>query len=182
MKMLAMCLLTAFSETTSPAATAAFDRPSAMSASTSRSRGVSRPKRYVPGPLGEQLGDDLGVHDRAAGRHPADRVDELAHVHHPVLEQVADAATLVRQQLAGVERLHVLREHQDRKARHLLSSLDGRQQPFVGERRRQPHVEDGDIGSMLEQRAEDRRPVPDGRHHLDVVGVEQPDQAVPQEG
>ena len=42
MKMLLVCLATAFSVTKSAAAMAAFERPSAISASTSRSRGVSR--------------------------------------------------------------------------------------------------------------------------------------------
>jgi hypothetical protein len=78
--MLAMCLLTAFSDTTSSAAAAALDRPPAMSARTSRSRRGEPAERFVPGPSGEEPGHDVGVHDCAAGRHPAHGVDELAHV------------------------------------------------------------------------------------------------------
>src|SRR5579872_991874 len=37
---------------------------------------------------GEQLGDDLGVQRAAALGYPAERVEELRHVGHPVLEQV----------------------------------------------------------------------------------------------
>ena len=40
-------------------------------------------------------------------------LDEVAHVGHPVLEQVADAGGVVGQQLGGVAGLDVLREQQD---------------------------------------------------------------------
>ena len=69
---------------------ATFERPSAISASTSRSRGVSSSS----GPssrCAEQLGDDLGVERGAALGDAAHGVDEVAHVGHAVLEQVADA-------------------------------------------------------------------------------------------
>ena len=73
----------------------AFERPSAMSARTSRSRGVSESS----GPraaAGQQLRDDLGVEDRAAGRDPVDGVDEVGHVGHALLEQVADGLRVGR--------------------------------------------------------------------------------------
>ena len=44
----------------------------------------------------EQLGHDLGVEGGAAGGDPAQRVDEVADVGHPVLEQVADAGGAAR--------------------------------------------------------------------------------------
>ena len=76
--MLFVCLLTAFSVTNIRAAIAAFDRPSAISASTSRSRGVSVASGSSGRAAGEQLGDHLGVHRGAAGGHLAHGVDELA--------------------------------------------------------------------------------------------------------
>ena len=73
----------------------AFERPSAMSARTSRSRGVSESS----GPraaAGQQLRDDLGVEDRAAVRDPVDGVDEVGDVGHALLEQVADGLRVGR--------------------------------------------------------------------------------------
>src|ERR1700754_1701564 len=60
---------------------------------------------------------------------------ELLDVAHPVLEQVADAAGLVCEQLAGVQLLDVLRQHEDREPGHLLACGGGGDQPLVGERR-----------------------------------------------
>src|SRR5215469_8550141 len=62
--------------------------------------------RLVAGPPAEQLGHHLGVHDGAAAGHGADRVDELVVVEHPVLEQVADRACLVGEQLTCVQLLY----------------------------------------------------------------------------
>ena len=50
----------------------------------------------------EQLADHLPVQHGAAAGHPAQRLDELVVAEHPVLEQVADPAGLVGDQLAGV--------------------------------------------------------------------------------
>ena len=100
-KMLPMCLLTAFSVTTSRAAIAALERPSAISPSTSRSRAVSRPSGSSRSCRASSCDDDLGVHGGAAAGDPADRVDELAHVGDPVLEQVAEAARRRRRAAPG---------------------------------------------------------------------------------
>ena len=64
-----MCLATAASVITSARAIAAFDRPSAISASTSRSRGVSRCSGSLRRP--EQLAHDVRVDHRVPGRRPA---------------------------------------------------------------------------------------------------------------
>ena len=66
-----------------------------------------------------QLGDDLGVQRGAAGGDPAHRVEEVADVRDPVLEQVADRAGGLRQQVGGVALLHVLGQHQKRHVRVL---------------------------------------------------------------
>jgi hypothetical protein len=55
-----------------------------------------------------ELGDDLRVQGGAAGRHPVHRVQEVADVLDPVLEQVAERAGGLRQQVGGVALLHVL--------------------------------------------------------------------------
>ena len=61
---------------------AALDRPSAISASTSRSRGVSRSTGSFALP-GHDRGDHLGVEHGAAGGDPAYAVDELARRRRP---------------------------------------------------------------------------------------------------
>jgi len=88
-------------------------------------------------PAGEKLRDHFGIHGGTASGDPADGVDELADVRHPVLEQVADTAVRGAEQVAGVERLDVLGEHEDRQAGHLDAGSDGRLQTFVGECRRE---------------------------------------------
>ena len=78
-KMLLMCLPTALSLSTSCRPMPALERPSAISGSTSLSRGVSRSSGSL-WPAHQELGDDLGVQRGAAGRHPAQRVEELVDV------------------------------------------------------------------------------------------------------
>ena len=114
MKMLLVCLLTAFSVTNSRAAIAAFERPSAIRPSTSRSRAVSR-SSGASLRAGQQRRDHLGVEHGAAGGDPAYGVDERRDVGDPVLEQVADRPLAALEQLARVELLDVLRQHEDRQ-------------------------------------------------------------------
>ena len=101
---------------------------------------------------GHHRGDHLGVEHRAALQHPAYAVDELAHVGDPVLEQVADRTLAAGQQLAGVELLDVLRQHQHREPGPLRAHGDRGAQPLVGERRRHPYVEDRAVDVGVEQR------------------------------
>ncbi len=94
-----------------------FERPSAISASTSCSRGVSRssgPSRRL---AREQLRHHLRVERGAAAGDPAHRLDELDDVQDAVLEQVAHAAAAVGEQLLGVGLLDVLGDHEDRRVR-----------------------------------------------------------------
>ena len=179
--MLLMCLATAFSVTNSAAAIAAFDRPSAISASTSRSRGVSRSTRLVAAP-GHDRGDHLGVEDRAAGGDAAYAVDELGDVGDPVLEQVADRALAAGEQLAGVEVLDVLREHHHREAGSGRAGRDRGPQALVGVRRRQAYVDHGGLGvGVLAARGEVGGVVDRGQDR-EAVRLEQLDQAGPEEG
>lgn len=72
----------------------------------------------------EQLGDHLGVHRGAAGRDAPQRLDEVGGVEHAVLEQVADSARAVGEQLAGVDLLDVLRQHEHREPGPAAAGLD----------------------------------------------------------
>ena len=77
---------------------AALERPSAISDEhLALARGELVERAVVA--AAEELRDDLGVERGAAGGDALHRVDELAHVGDAVLEQVADAAAAVGQQL-----------------------------------------------------------------------------------
>ena len=148
--MFEMCFSTAPSVTTSSRAIAALVRPWAISSSVSRSRAVSasiacgrRPRAVA---VAHQRADDLAVERGAAAGDPADRVDERPHLAHALLEQVADAALARCQQLAGVGRLDVLGEHQHGQLRLAAARLERGPDPLVGERRRQAHVADREVG------------------------------------
>jgi hypothetical protein len=105
-KMLAMCLLTALIVMTRRRAMAALVRPSAISASTSRSLTVSSASGVRRDLRARILGDHLGIHRGTAIGHPPHCLDELADVADPVLEQVADLARAIREQLARIKLLH----------------------------------------------------------------------------
>ena len=179
--MLLMCLATAFSVTWRAAPIEALDRPSAISASTSFSR-VGEPVQRLVALPGHHRGDHLGVEHGAAVEHLAHAVDELPHVGDPVLEQVADRALAAGQQLAGVELLDVLREHQHREARPARAHRDRGAQPLVGERRRHPHVEDGAVHVGVGQRDVELDRVVDRVDDLEARALEQLDQAGAEEG
>ena len=78
-----------------------FERPSAISRSTSSSRG-GEPVDRVGAAAHEKLRDDFGIEGRAAGRHPAHRVEEISHLRDPVLEEIPDRGGAHRQQAGGV--------------------------------------------------------------------------------
>jgi hypothetical protein len=69
----------------------------------------------------EQLGDDLGVEHRPTGGNPLQRVAEIGEGGDAVLEQVADAAAPVGEQVGRVRLLDVLRQHQDTRLGHLAA-------------------------------------------------------------
>ncbi len=126
----------------------AFERPSAISPSTSSSRGVSSESGPSSPRRGDELGDDLGVERRASLRDARDRLDELVHVHDPILQQVADAAAAVAEQLRGVGRLDVLGDDQDRRLRGRAAQLERRAQALVAVVRRQPDVDDRHVRAL----------------------------------
>ena len=93
------CFSTACGVTTSFSAMPLFERPSAISSSTSRSRGVSVVERVVAAAPAEHVRDDRRVEHRAARGDAAHRLREAAEVRDAVLEQVADALGAVADQV-----------------------------------------------------------------------------------
>ena len=182
MKMLLVCLLTAFSVTYIRAAMAAFERPCGhVFEDFAFARGQRR-DRLIGRAAAEQLRNDLGIHRRPAAGDLPHRVDELVDVEDAVLEQVSDPAGPVGEQFACVELLDVLRQDEHGQAGYLGAGLDRGAQPLVGERRRQPHVDHGDVGPLGDQSPQQGRAVVDRLDDLEVVGFEQADQPVPEEG
>ena len=163
--MLAMCFSTAPTVSTSDSAMPAFDRPSAISASTSRSRGVSSSSGPSSRRLREQLGDDLGVERGAAAGDPLDRLQEVGDVHDPVLEQVADPAAAVGEQLLGVGRLDVLGDDQHRRPGRLPAHLERGAQALVAEPGGRRMSTTARSGPLRDHLAHQRVGVVDGGHH-----------------
>ncbi len=83
---------------------------------------------------------------------------------HPVLQQVADAAGPVGEQLGRVLPLDVLAQDEDRRARDQPTRLDRRTQPLVALGGRHPDVDDRHVGPVLDDRGDQRRAVADLGH------------------
>ena len=124
----------------------------------------------------DELAHDLGVERRAALRDAAHGVDEVAHVADALLQQVADRAAAVGEQLGRVRMLDVLREHEHREAGPPAARLDRGAKALVPERRRQTDVDDRDVGLLDHDRAEQVRAVVDGGHDLEAAVLEQADE------
>ena len=129
----------------------------------------------------QQLGHDLGVERGAAGGHPAQRVQEVGHLGDPVLEQVADAAGLDRQQFGGVALLDVLGQHQDGDRRVLAPDDQRRPDALVGVGRRHPDVDDHQVGALLADGPQQLLGVGHGRDDLEAAVGQQLGQALPQQ-
>ena len=80
----------------------------------------------------QRLGDNLSVEHRRAARDPVKGVKKLLHPGDPVLQQVADGAGTVREQIAGVGHLDVLAEDQHGGGRQMRAGGDRRAQALVG--------------------------------------------------
>ena len=149
MKMLRTCFSTAPFADDEALGDREFECPSAISASTSRSRGVRSSSDVGAAAAAEQLRDDLGVDRRAAGSDAPRGGKELVDVGHAVLQQVADAAAAAAQQIGGVALLDVLAEDQNRDLGLAAAQLDRGAHALVGLRRWHPHVDDREVGPML---------------------------------
>ena len=104
----------------------------------------------------DEARDDLGVERRAALGDALRRGQELTDVEHAVLQEVAEAAE--RDELDGVRRLDVLREHEDAELRVRLLHVPRGEGALVGERRRHADVEHDEVGMLVVDRAQAARP------------------------
>ena len=151
-----------------------FVRPSAIAASTSRSRGVSADSGSSARVPDHELGDHLGIERGAAASDAAQRVHELADVADAVLEQVADAARAIREELRGVLPLDVLAEDEHGRAGHATARLDRRAQALVPLARRHPDVDDGHVRAVGHDGFDERRAVTDLRDDRSAGLLDQP--------
>ena len=130
----------------------ALERPSAISASTSRSRGVSSSSGSLDIPRRDELLNQSGVDDRSTTAYASHGVEELVELGDATLEQVADAAP-AREQRHRVLHLHVCREDQDRRLRELLADRLRCLEALRPMGWRHADVDDGEIGSAARERA-----------------------------
>ena len=89
-------------------------------------------------------------------RNAPNGVDEVGDVHDPVLEQVADAAAAVGEELGRVGQLDVLGDDEDRGGGPALPELESGAHALVAKRRRQPNVDDRDVGLLERHRMMER--------------------------
>jgi hypothetical protein len=136
--------------------------------------------RLAAGP--QQLADHLGIQGCAATSHTGQCVDELRHVGHPVLEQVAHAGCAALQQPRGVPGLDVLGEHEYPGIGVIAAEIEGGAQTFVGVRRWHPDVDNGDVRAVSRHRGQQRARVGDRRGHLVTAVGEQADESFPHHG
>ena len=171
-----MCFSTARSLRMSVAAIAALLLPWAISPRICFSRGVSHSigELGTGRRVGDELLDDLGVDDRAAGRHRAHGGDEIVGVGDAVLEQIGAPVGTVLEQREGVARSGELAEHDDARRRMALAEAGGGPDAFVGTGRWHADVRDDDVrcelvdeGNQLVERSGD------ARHDEVVLGGEE---------
>jgi hypothetical protein len=129
---------------------------------------------------GDELSHDLGVERGAALGDAAYGVEEVADVPDPLLQEIAHGAVTVGEKLGRVRLLHVLREHEHGKPRLASPCLDRRSQTLVAERRREPDVDDGDVGLRDDDRAQEIGAVVDGADDLVAPVLEQAHEALAQ--
>ena len=179
--MLVTCFSTARGEMKSRCPIAWFDRPSAISSSTSRSRGESRCDRIVAPVAADELGDDERVERRAALGDPPDGGRELVDVGDAVLEQVPEPVRAVGEQLDGVGVRDVLGEDEHAGVGVLGADLAGRPDPLVGLGRRHANVDDRDVGVVAAHLEHQLVGVPCLPDDLDLRLLEQPREPLAQQ-
>ena len=146
--MLCTCFSTVPSVTQSCRAIPAFERPSAISSSTSSSRGEKLLERVVDAPGGDELLDKRGVDDRCALDDSLDRDEKVIHVCHPALQEVPDPLTAA-EEIHCVLYLDVCGKNEDRRLRGLIANHPRRPEPLSRVGRRHPNVDDHQLGVVL---------------------------------
>ena len=139
-RMLRTCFSTVPSVTQSRPAMPALERPSAISASTSRSRALSTARGSLRRCAPTSSCTSAGSTTDGPPGDPVERADELVDVHDPALEQVADPLA-AGQQRHRVLDLDVRREDQDGDVGKLVADRPGRVQPLGGVGGRHPDVD-----------------------------------------
>ena len=180
MRMLRTCFSTVASVTQSSREIPLLERPSAMSAITSRSRGVSTSSGSSDAAGRDELGDENRIHDRAAPHDPLQRLDEVIDVGDPALQQVAATFT-AGEQVHRVLDLDVRGQDQDGDVRELGADHAGRVETLGGMVRRHPDVHDGQFRFMLPDQRDELRPVTGLADHDKSGPLEQAGQALPEE-
>src|SRR5215467_11734670 len=148
----------------------ALERPSAMSLRTCCSRGVRR-----------SIGSSRRRTRSWATTSGSRAVPPAATRRAAVLEQVADRAGGLGEQVGGVALLHVLGQHQQRHVRELAADDQGGLDALVGVRGRHPDVDDGQFRLVLGHRLEQLGRVRHGRDDLETAVGEHPGEPVPQQ-
>src|SRR6266581_4000133 len=146
-RMLRTCFSTVPSVTQSWRAMPALERPSAISASTSRSRGESV-ERVVAVPGRDEFLDEAGVDNGASARDPPKCVDELVHVGDAALEEVADALP-AGEELHRVLDLGMRRQNENARLRQLGPDDARRLQTLGRVVRGHPDIDDDQVGVAL---------------------------------
>ena len=114
----------------------------------------------------------FGIEHGTAGRDAPQRARDLAEVGDPVLEQIADTARVVADQLERVARLDVLAEHEYADLRVRPADRHGRSEPIVGMRGRHPDVGHDHVGLMRADLADEVVGVTGLRDDLEAVRLE----------
>ncbi len=181
MKIDEMCFSTAPSDTTRWPAIPAFDRPSAIRLSTSRSRGVRAANGSRRRDRWRSWAIDLGVEGSTTVCYPVDGGDELPDIGDAFFEEVPEADRRVGEQFGGVALLDVLRQHQHRRSGPHPAQFDRRPQPLIGVGRWHPYVDDDDVGIQFDDRLQQPCGVAESGDHLVAVLGEQPGDSLAQQ-
>ena len=137
-------------------------------------------ERILPPPGPDQLLHQGGVHDRGAGGDPAHRLDEVRHVGHPALQQVAHPLP-ARQQLHRLVHLDVRGQHDDRGGGQFVADHPGRLQSLGRVSGRHPDVDDSQVRPGRPDQAHQPGGVAGLAHDLISRPVEQAGQALAQQ-
>ena len=131
-------------------------------------RGQPRQLRVVPLARGDELVDDPGVHERAAGGYVVQRPAQLALVVQPFLEQVRAAIRARIEERQRVTRLGVLAEDDDAHLGVLFPELGREADALVRVRGRHADVGQDDVrGGALDRVAQ----LVEVARHLDQLDV-----------
>ena len=135
-------------------------------------------ERVHPAAAAEHPRDDLRVQRRSSLRDLAHGGDEVVEVGDAVLEQVADAARVLADELGRVALDEVLGEHEHADLGVVAADLERRAQAVVGEVGRHPHVDDRDVRLVRADLAQQVRRVARASDDLDPRVLEQPRDAL----